>query len=180
MLLKTRLSEVNGVFRGFRRWLAVAGLILSAVLMVSAPWRNVPDIAAFSTVFSAEEPSGTSEVFDPFGLLPEDAVQYDEAIFGQMPDMRIMYEGMEILGDVTDLSQLTDDQREALAKLGIQPEALVENRAMLETLLEENRQLEAGREQQRQQFWRWIIAVILLFIALFVLISFWFRRRRRR
>lgn len=180
MLLKTRLSEVNGVFRGFRRWLAVAGLILAAVLMVSTPWRNVPDIAAFSTVFSAEEPSGTSEVFDPFGLLPKGAVQYDEAIFGQMPDMRIMYEGMEILGDVTDLSQLTDDQREALAKLGIQPEALVENRAMLETLLEENRQLEAGREQQRQQFWRWIIAVILLFIALFVLISFWFRRRRRR
>lgn len=180
MLLKTRLSEVNGVFRGFRRWLAVAGLILVAVLMVSAPWRNVPDIAAFSTVFSAEEPSGTSEVFDPFGLLPEDAVQQDEGIFGQMPDMRIMYEGMEILGDVTDLSQLTDDQREALAQLGIQPEALVENRAMLETLLEENRQLEAGREQQRQQFWRWIIAVILLFIALFVLISFWFRRRRRR
>ena len=137
MLLKTRLSEVNGVFRGFRRWLAVAGLILSAVLMVSTPWRNVPDIAAFSTVFSAEEPSGTSEVFDPFGLLPEDAVQQDEGIFGQMPDMRIMYEGMEILGDVTDLSQLTDDQREALAQLGIQPEALVENRAMLETRLEE-------------------------------------------
>lgn len=118
--------------------LKAAGFLLIVLVMLGLLAAGFADERVFA---SADSPAESE--FDPFGLLPEDSASEPEADasapFGQMPDMRLMRQALEIIGNVSDLSQLSAEQLEALAKLGIDAKTLEQNAELLEHLIEGSR-----------------------------------------
>ena len=155
--------------------LRAAGVFLIALVMLGL---LAGSFAGGRVSASADTPSKSE--FDPFGLLPEGdtpkpETDTSETPFGQMPDMRLMRRALEIIGGVSDLSQLTAEQLEALAKLGIDPKALERNADLLERLIEDSRTSldNTSEASDRQSFLLYIGAGTVAA----ALVGWWLRRR---
>lgn len=102
--------------------------------------------------------------------------------FGGMPDMKLMREAMEIIGE-TEVSQLTDDQKAKLSDLGLSDEDLESFSTMQANLPQGGfgNRVPFGQETQNQTDWK--LTALLLGISGILLIAgviFALRFRRRR
>lgn len=105
-----------------------------------------------------------------------------ERPFGDMPDMKLMRQAMEIIGD-TELQDLTDEQKAKLSDLGLSDEELESFTAMQADLPQGGFGNRGAFGQQAQDQTDWKSTALLLGISGILLIggvvfAFCFRRRR--
>lgn len=152
-----------------RRWIAVLLLLAGALLLLSPPrWEDSGDETVLAFQSLADEGSG---VFDPFGLLPDGSGEGGgNAPFGQMADMRVMRQALEIIGD-SDPDQLSEKQLASLAQLGIDRQTLEENSGLLQNLIEAEQ-----ASASKRSGWPAAAAVCLLLAAIILALSLLPRR----
>ncbi|MDD6033022.1 MAG: hypothetical protein PUC47_05980 [Oscillospiraceae bacterium] len=153
-----------------RRWIAVLLLLVGALLLLSPPlWEDSGDEIVLAFHPLTDEGSG---VFDPFGLLPEGSGESKgNEPFGQMADMRVMRQALEIIGG-SDPDRLSEEQLDSLAQLGIDRQTLEENSALLQNLIEAEQ-----ASVPKRSGWPVAATVCLLLAAVILAIPLLHRRK---
>lgn len=168
----------------FWRRLAAAGLLLAALMMLS-PLQFGKQLAArpleaqqllqVDTVSAASETLSSEEAFDP--LTPLVGESDSEGAEDPMPDMRLMREILQIIGDTTDFSRLTSAQREALEELGVGEDTLKQNADLLKSLMQDSNTQQLSADASYRQEWFVTVALAAACI-LGAALMMWLLRRR--
>lgn len=117
-------------------------VLCCVLLFLTVPGKvDAASPAGYTVTYTAESgsipPSQSTEpdTFDPFHMLEEsESGQQESGPFGTMPDMKLMLDAVQIIGD-TPLDELDADQLSRLEQIGVDRATLDENAELISEMI---------------------------------------------